>query len=76
MDSGAWIALLARDDALHAAARAEYDRLTAAGTGLLTTNYVIDETATRLRYDAGLPAALAFRDLMVSASRARRLRIA
>ena len=31
---------------------------------LLTSNLVLAETATRLRYDAGLRRALAFRDLV------------
>ena len=63
-----------RDDGLHAAAVAHYRRLNAEGAGILTTNYVVDETATRLRYDVGLGAALAFRtrlDEMVKLGRWR-----
>lgn len=40
---------------------------------LLTSNLVIAETATRLRYDAGLPAALGFRGLVDEAVSAGRL---
>ena len=40
---------------------------------LLTSNLVIAETATRLRYDAGLPAALGFRGLVDEAVGAGRL---
>lgn len=40
---------------------------------LLTSNLVIAETATRLRYDAGLPAALGFRALVDAAVEAGRL---
>ncbi len=40
---------------------------------LLTSNLVIAETATRLRYDAGLPAALGFRGLVDAAVEAGRL---
>lgn len=61
VDSGAWIALIKRDDRLHDDARQYYDKLYAARAGLLTTNYIVAETATRLRYDAGLQAALDFR---------------
>ena len=37
------------------------------GDSLLTSNLVLAETATRLRYDAGLQAALAFRALIEGA---------
>jgi uncharacterized protein len=40
---------------------------------LLTSNLVVTETATRLRYDAGLEAALAFRGLLEEAVQAGRL---
>lgn len=40
---------------------------------LLTSNLVVAETATRLRYDAGLPSALAFRDLLEEAVETGRL---
>ena len=40
---------------------------------LLTSNLVIAETATRLRYDAGLSAALGFRGLVDEAVEAGRL---
>ena len=42
---------------------------------LLTSNVVIAETAARLRYDPGLPAALAFRDLIERALEAERLSV-
>lgn len=42
---------------------------------MLTTNLVVAETATRLRYDAGLPAALAFRDIVGDAVRSGRLTV-
>ncbi len=41
----------------------------------MTTSYVVDETATRLRYDLGLEHALRFRDTVKAAERARRLRV-
>lgn len=43
--------------------------------GLLTSNLVVAETATRLRYDAGLIAAIGFRDLIERAVDAGRLTI-
>jgi uncharacterized protein len=44
-----------------------------AGDVLLTSNLVVSETATRLRYDAGLAAALAFRGLLEEAVHAGHL---
>lgn len=41
----------------------------------MTTSYVVDETATRLRYDLGLEHALSFRDTIRAAERLRRLRV-
>ena len=63
-DSGAFIALLWRRDRAHERVRDHYRGLREAGDVLLTSNLVVTETATRLRYDAGLPAALAFRGLL------------
>jgi predicted nucleic acid-binding protein len=40
---------------------------------LLTSDLVVSETATRLRFDAGLEAALAFRELLDAAVDAGRL---
>ena len=42
---------------------------------MITSNYVDDETATRLRYDGGLEAALRFRDLLRESASADRLRV-
>jgi predicted nucleic acid-binding protein len=47
--------------------RDHYAKLREEGATLLSSNLVIAETATRLRYDAGLPAALAFRALIEQA---------
>ena len=72
-DSGAFIALLWRRDRAHERVRDHYRRLRDAGDVLLTSNLVVTETATRLRFDAGLSAALAFRELLESAVDAGRL---
>jgi predicted nucleic acid-binding protein len=42
---------------------------------LVTTSNVVDEAATRLRYDLGLENALAFRDLLRDTEKTGRLRI-
>ncbi len=41
----------------------------------MTTSYIVDEAATRLRYDLGLDDALRFRDTIQEAERTKRLRI-
>ncbi len=76
VDTGGWIALLKRDDHMHGAALAHYEERAAEGARLVTTNYVVDETATRLRYDVGLAAALRFRTALERAVASRRLRVA
>jgi uncharacterized protein len=76
VDTGGWLALLRRDDRMHERARRFYGRLVADRARLLTTNYVVDETATRLRYDAGLGAALAFRAALDRSTAGGGLRIA
>ena len=76
VDTGAWIALLSRADQHAGAAAERYRVLSAEGARLVTTNYVVDETATRLRYGAGLDAALGYRRMLDESVKARRLRIA
>jgi uncharacterized protein len=67
VDTGALIALIWRRDRQHDRVREHYARLHEARDALLTSSLVIAETATRLRYDAGLRAALAFRELIEQA---------
>lgn len=55
--------------------RQHYRRLREAGDEILTSNLVLSETATRLRYDAGLRAALAFRDVIQDAMDVGRLTV-
>jgi predicted nucleic acid-binding protein len=55
--------------------RRHFARLRENGDLLVTSNLVLAETATRLRYDAGLPHALAFRDVVDEAASSGRLAI-
>jgi predicted nucleic acid-binding protein len=64
VDTGALIALIWQRDRAHQRIRDHYRLLRASGDTLITSNLVLAETATRLRYDAGLAAALAFRALV------------
>ena len=75
VDTGAWIALLNASERLHPKARETYASFSIQGTRLATSSDVLDETTTRLRYDAGLKAALAFRDAVESAEKRRLLRV-
>jgi uncharacterized protein len=75
VDTGAWIALLSRADQHAAAATERYRDLSSGGVRLLTTNYIVDEAATRLRYGAGLDAALAYRRMLDDSVKAGRLRL-
>lgn len=75
MDTGAWIALFNRSDTWHEAAEEHYRGLLESRTALLTTNYVVAETATRLRGRAGLDRVLAFRTALKAAATQRLLRV-
>ncbi len=64
VDTGAWIALSDRKDQNHSAALGVYGRLKQQRERLVTTDYVVDETITRLRYDLSHSAASQFIDLI------------
>lgn len=72
-DTGAFIALLWRRDRAHERVRDHYRSLRESGDVLLTSNLVVSETATRLRFDASLPVATAFRELLDAAVDSGRL---
>lgn len=75
VDTSGWIALLSSSDRLHDRAVERYDQLASEGARLVTNNYVVDETATRLRYDLGIDAALRFRSMLLQAAESGRLRV-
>ncbi len=75
VDTGAWIALATKRDINHPAATAFYEKLSQSRARLLTTNYVLAETYTRLRYDDGLRKALAFHDVIEMAVTSGRLQV-
>lgn len=60
VDTSAWVALLARNDQYHPAALKNWARLRDERTPLLTSDYVVDETVTWLRYRVSHAAAVAF----------------
>ena len=76
VDSGAWIALLDRRDQYHSEAVAIYNDLVQQKAQLLTTDYVIDETATRLRYRVNHSIAVQFLNLIESSKEIDTLTVA
>lgn len=64
VDTGGFIALIWTRDHAHAGMRAAVAGLTSRRARLVTTDAVISETVTRLRYDAGLELTLRFHDLL------------
>ena len=62
VDTSAWIALFNVRDQYHSEASAIFNTLQQQGERLYTTDYVIDETLTRLRYDVNHSAAVTFLD--------------
>lgn len=60
VDTSAWIALLTRNDQHHSDALAIQARLRQQRMKLLTSDYIVDETVTWLRYRVSHTAAVAF----------------
>ena len=73
VDTGAWIGIAVARDQMHEAAAAHARRLAEGKVPLLTTNYVLTEAYTRIRYDDGHPKALAFDTLIREMTRRRHL---
>ena len=64
VDSGAWIALSNRRDQHHDDAVIIYTTLKQQKARFLTTDYVIDETVTRIRYNWNHSGAVKFLDFI------------
>lgn len=60
VDTGAWIAVAVRTDGLHRSAAEALRRLVASRHLLVTSDYVLSETLTRIRYDSGHAIAMQF----------------
>jgi len=71
VDTGAWIAVMGKSDSFHEAAKPYYTNLILRRVPLFTSNYVLDETFTRIRYDAGHDIACRFADLYGEAEKRR-----
>jgi len=75
VDTGAWIALTDTSDQYHPEASRIYTVLKRHRARLLTTDYIIDETVTRLRYDASHHTAIQFLDIITMTERTGILQI-
>lgn len=53
VDTSAWVAAFVERDGSHGAAVQEMERILDEGATLLTTDYVLDESVTRIRYEGG-----------------------
>jgi predicted nucleic acid-binding protein len=74
VDSGAWLALVMPDDVHHQRA-ARFYRETRPRDRLVTTNYVLSETYTWLRYRSGHRDAVRFQRMIIAANQTRRLQL-
>ena len=75
VDTGAWIAIAVARDEMHQPAAAYAAQLAQRSVPLLTTNYVLSETYTRIRYDDGHARALAFDAIIREMTRKRLLTV-
>ena len=73
VDTGAFIALVWARDRAHEVVRRAFDDVRRAGHRLVTSDPVIGETATRLRYDAGLTVTREFADIIRDSTRVGQL---
>jgi predicted nucleic acid-binding protein len=60
VDTGGWYAVASADDRHHAAGTRYFRELVEASAQLITSDHVLDETLTRLRYDGRPGTARAF----------------
>jgi uncharacterized protein len=71
VDTGAWMACADRHDPAHQACMAARDATLEAGRVLITTDIVIDETLTLIRFRLGLAAANAWWEQIDGSARLR-----
>jgi predicted nucleic acid-binding protein len=68
IDSGGWRSVLIESDQYHEIGTDYFRALMAVGAQALTTDYVLDEVITRLRYDVGHAKAAEFLGLIHDAT--------
>lgn len=75
IDTGAWIALAVKRDQYHNPAARYYKKISKQRILLLTTNYVLQETYTRIRYGDTHTKALQFHDIITETIDKGRLKV-
>ena len=75
IDTGGWIAMTVVRDQYHRQAADYYQRLSKKKVPLVTSNYVLVEAYTRIRYDDGHAKAVRFHFLILEAVRMGRLHL-
>jgi predicted nucleic acid-binding protein len=73
VDTGGWLAMTAKRDRFHKKAAGYYRKLSKEKVLLVTSNYILTETYTRIRYDDGHAKAIQFNAVIQEAVRVRRL---
>ena len=64
VDTGAWVAVVVRNDGLHERASKTFRELLQGSTLMVTSDYVVCETATRIRYGSCHRTAARFLDIL------------
>ena len=64
VDTAAWVAISLKNDRFHTAAVRAQKKLLRSKEGLLTSNFVVDETLAVLLYQAGYLPAIRFHNLL------------
>lgn len=75
VDTGGWIAMAVVRDQYHTQAASFYQEFSKQHLPLLTSNYVLAETYTRIRYDDGHDKATKFHSLIQQAVKIGKLHI-
>ena len=75
VDTSAWVAIVDDSDKYHHEAKSHYLQLLKRKTDLLTSNYVLAETYTWLRYHTNHSYAVRFHQMVTSAEKLRTLEI-
>jgi predicted nucleic acid-binding protein len=73
VDTGAWFAIQATDDAHHALARATLPEVLHASQSLVTSNLIVGETYTLLRFSKGYREAKRFLDGLAQSTKLERV---
>lgn len=75
VDTSGWVALFYRDDKYHASASRAFRLVTSQRNFFFTTDYVLDETITHLRYACGHEIAVQFGKWVLDAQYITKIRI-